>query len=62
MTATGAAHLVSSLKRKPFSPDAIRYHADRNHIQTLRTTGGVRLFRAEDVRRLVETLAVRGER
>jgi len=33
--------------------DTLRYHADRGHLPTLRTTNGRRLFRRGDVERFV---------
>jgi DNA-binding transcriptional MerR regulator len=59
LTATGAAHLVSSRTGRPCSPDTIRYHADRNRLPSLRIANGTRLFRPDDVQRLAETLAAR---
>ncbi len=59
LTATGAAFEVARVSGRPYSPDAVRYHAARGRIPSIRTAGGVRLYRSSDVRAFAGRLARR---
>lgn len=62
LTSGAAAHLITEIVGRPYGPGIVRYHESKGRLSAERTTTGVRLFRAADVRKLAEGLAERRSR